>query len=104
GGAATDPGPDASLDDAPQATRRIARVRLRHRMGRTVVVDLRLSTQHSFAPHFAHIARQFGPRCRPMSLSSARLRYLSAMGAVLPSLMLVSCKDPAQPPSSDPST
>jgi hypothetical protein len=34
-----------------------------------------------------------------MSLSSARLRYLSAMGAVLPSLMLVSCKDPAQPPA-----
>ncbi len=34
-----------------------------------------------------------------MSLSSARLRYLSAMGAALPSLMLVSCKDPAQPPA-----
>ena len=42
---------------------------------------------------------------RPMSLSSARLRYLSAMGAVLPSLMLVACKDPAQPPASaDPAT
>ncbi len=35
---------------------------------------------------------------RPMSLLRARLRYLSAMSAVLPSLMLVSCKDPAQPP------
>ena len=34
-----------------------------------------------------------------MSLSSARLRYLSAMGAVLPSLMLAACKDPAQPPA-----
>jgi hypothetical protein len=40
-----------------------------------------------------------------MSLSSARLRYLSAMGAVLPSLMLAACKDPAQPPAaSDPAT
>lgn len=34
-----------------------------------------------------------------MSLSSARLRYLSAISAVLPSLMLVACKDPAQPPA-----
>lgn len=35
-----------------------------------------------------------------MSLSSARRRYLSAMSAVLPSLALVACKDPAQPPTS----
>jgi hypothetical protein len=40
-----------------------------------------------------------------MSLSSARLRYLSAIGAALPSLMLVACKDPAQPPGgADPTT
>jgi hypothetical protein len=32
-----------------------------------------------------------------MTLTRARLRYLSAIGAALPSLMLVSCKDPAQP-------
>ncbi len=41
-----------------------------------------------------------------MSLSSARLRYLSAIqsmgGVVLPSLMLVACKDPSQPVSADP--
>lgn len=38
-----------------------------------------------------------------MSLSSARLRYLSAMtlgGALLPSVMVAACKDPAQPPAS----
>lgn len=34
-----------------------------------------------------------------MSLSTARLRYLSAMSAVLPSLVLAACKDPAQPPT-----
>jgi hypothetical protein len=40
-----------------------------------------------------------------MSLTSARLRYLSAIGAALPSLMLVACKDPAQPPGGvDPTT
>ena len=44
------------------------------------------------------------PKMRPMSLSSARLRYLSAMGAVLPSLMLAACKDPAQPVTADPAT
>ncbi len=33
-----------------------------------------------------------------MSLSSARVRYLSAIRAILPSLVLAACKDPAQPP------
>ena len=37
-------------------------------------------------------------KMRRMSLSRARLRYLSAMGAVVPSLALAACKDPAPPP------
>jgi len=45
-----------------------------------------------------------------MSLSSARVRYLSAIhamggvvgSALLPSMMLVACKDPSQPVSADP--
>ncbi|MEA2748485.1 MAG: hypothetical protein QOI41_2628 [Myxococcales bacterium] len=44
------------------------------------------------------------PKMAAMSLSSARLRYLSAMGAVVPSLMLAACKDPAQPPGGTGST
>jgi hypothetical protein len=44
-------------------------------------------------------------KMRRMSLSSARLRYLSAMSAVLPSLFLAACNDPAQPPgATDPAT
>ena len=34
-----------------------------------------------------------------MSLSPARARYLSAIRAMLPSLLLAACKDPAQPPT-----